>query len=490
MRSGIRSSAVVVVTAVLITWLTACESRAPEARPWCPAVPGHHVDCDVVTRNLVESRRDLGTTDVGYAVVRHTGAGAAAGTIVPNPGGPGVPVIAESGEWVQRVSGLLDRYDLLLIDPRGTGVSSAVDCGVSTADFNLGSREQQRDAVATCADKLGPRAAGYTSAATADDFDAVRARLGADRLVLYGSSYGTYLMPIYAARHPDRVRSIVLAGAYPLDFDLLQRPNAEAVSLVLQRICERSRLCDGNTAVADLHTVAARLRTQPITLTHPRPVVLTEGELANLTFETATSDVGQDPNALVPLGMLPAALHEAVRGNDGPLRDFAERGLAEPDDENIGLYIAVACNDYPTLWASNATVPQREQQYRQAVAGIDLGAFSAEGFDAGQRDGGDVCIRWPAVEHVRADSAALPDAPVLVLAGDLDAITPVANSKRAAAQFPHATFISVPNLGHTPNEEPSGCVAGIVARFIETASPDPESCLDSIPPIKVTPSAN
>ncbi|KZM69517.1 alpha/beta fold hydrolase [Nocardia terpenica] len=490
MRSSrIRSSVLILAATVLVGWITGCANRSP-ARAWCPAVPGHRVECGIVTRPLVANRPDLGTTDVGYAVVRHGRPGAAAGTIVPNPGGPGVPVIANSDDAVQRVAGLLDEYDLVLIDPRGTGVSDAVNCGVSTVDYNLGSREEQREMVGTCADKLGPRAAGYTSAATADDFDAIRARLGVDKLVLYGSSYGTYLMPVFARRHPDRVRSIVLAGAYPLDFDLLQRPNAEAVSLALQRICDRSHACDGNTAVADLHAVATRLRTRPIPVAHPRPVLLTEGELANLVFETATSDVSADPNALVPLGTLPAALHESVRGDDGPLRAFAETGLSEPDDENIDLYIAVVCNDYPTLWQPNATVPQREQQYARAVAGIDLGPFSAEGFDAGQRDGGDACIRWPAATHVQATGDALPDVPVLALTGDLDAVTPEANGRLAAARFPHATFVTVPNTGHTPGVEPTGCVTGIVARFIRTGNPEPTSCVADLPPIKVTPVTN
>ncbi|MFI5776649.1 alpha/beta fold hydrolase [Nocardia sp. NPDC051570] len=490
MRSRVRPLGILVAAMMMAAWLTACGDRG-SALPWCPVVPGHRVDCDVVSRALVVNRPELGTTDVGYAVVRHSRTDvAAAGTIAPNPGGPGVPMITNPASAVKQVAGLLDDYDLLLIDPRGTGVSAAVNCGVSTAEFNHGTREQQKDAVARCADTLGPRAAGYTSAATVDDFDAVRERLGVDKLVLYGSSYGTYLMPIYAQRHPDRVRSIVLAGAYPLDFDLLQRPNAEAVSLTLQRICERSHACDGNTAVADLRVLAARLRTQPITVGDPQPALLTEGEFANLVFETATSDVGADPNALVPLGTLPAALHEAALGNDGPLREFAELALAEPDDENIDLFITVVCNDYPTLWSSNAAVPQREQQYRQAIAGIELGAFSAEGFDAGQRDGGDICIRWPSVDHVQPNADKLPDVPVLVLSGDLDAITPDTNGRLAATPFPHATFVSVPNTGHTPDEEPTGCVAGIVSRFVRTGGTEPPSCLDDIPPIRVTPVAH
>jgi pimeloyl-ACP methyl ester carboxylesterase len=45
--------------------------------------------------------------------------------------------------------------------------------------------------------------------------DAVRATIGVERLDLYGSSYGTYLMTVYG-RHPEHVRSIVLDTGYPI----------------------------------------------------------------------------------------------------------------------------------------------------------------------------------------------------------------------------------------------------------------------------------
>lgn len=66
--------------------------------------------------------------------------------------------------------------------------------------------------VERCAKNLGPKAAGYTSAATADGIDAIRDHLGVPQLSLYGLSYGTYLMPVYASRHPERVRNIVLSA--------------------------------------------------------------------------------------------------------------------------------------------------------------------------------------------------------------------------------------------------------------------------------------
>lgn len=500
MRSAV---SVVLAAAVIGGLVTGCgqegtpDTASAVVQPaWCPTVPGRTVECGTLPRPLVADKPELGTIDVGYAVVRRTRLDApAAGTIMPNPGGPGVPLTSHAAEAAMLSAGLSEDHDVLLIDARGTGVSSELDCGANEDEFALGTREQQRQMIARCAEKLGPKAAGYTSAATVDDFDAVRAKLGIDKVVPYGISYGTYLLPIYAQRYPDRVRAMVLSGAYPADFDRLQRPNAEAVSLALQRICERSRVCDGNTAVADLKTVNDRLRTKPITVEGKLPILLDEGKLGTLIFEGATSEVGADPTAMTPLGMLPAALHRAAAGDDTGLREFVRSVTAAPGYENIDLYMTVACNDYAQLWSPGADPAQRKQQYRDALNGASgqFGAFSAEGFGAAQRDGGDACIGWPGIpNHQRPDqlTAPMPQVPVLVLSGDLDAITPDANGQRAAARFPGATFVSVPNTGHVPDMEPSGCVVGLITQFVRTGSTGSTDCVATIPPIAVAPVTN
>ncbi|WP_228118082.1 alpha/beta fold hydrolase [Rhodococcus erythropolis] len=502
MSSVFRSSMSVALAVTVVGLATGCVaevSSSPPPQPvWCPTVAGHEVDCGVMNRELVEGRPDLGGVDVGYAIVRHSrDEEPAAGTILPNPGGPGAGMIESAAMVVEVAGSLLDDHDLLLVDPRGTGVSSPLDCGADEPTFRTGMREQQLQIVEQCGNTLGPRAAGYTSAATADDFDAVRERLGIPKLTLYGISYGTYLMPVYAQRHPEHVQSMVLTGAFPLDFDRLQRPTAQAVSLTLRRICDRSQACDGETTVEDLRTVAARMQVEPITVDAAgQSMLLTEGKLGNLIFESATTSVGADPEEMTPLGLLPSALHAAANGDDGPLREWAAAIVSGPELDSVDPFITISCNDYATLWSADATTAEREQQYRDSIAHADptdFGAFSAQGWGAAQRDGGDICLRWPgSVNDPRPDQVQdpMPDVPVLVLSGDLDAITPDANGELAAAQFPSATFVSVPNTGHVPDLEPSGCVISIVGTFLGTGMPGPTECLATIPPIQVAPVSN
>jgi proline iminopeptidase len=53
---------------------------------------------------------------------------------------------------------------------------------------------------------------GYTVARQVADLEAVRARIGADRVVLFGASWGATLAAEYLAAHPDRVARMVLTS--------------------------------------------------------------------------------------------------------------------------------------------------------------------------------------------------------------------------------------------------------------------------------------
>ncbi|MGW2224290.1 alpha/beta fold hydrolase [Streptomyces formicae] len=497
-RVGLAVGAMALVVGALPDVAVAVRGDVPAVPEWCAAVtvPGHRVDCGALERPLVTGKPELGTVGVSYAVVRHSAPGTAAGTVAVNPGGPGEVAIGKAELFALGLGDLLKDHDLLLVDPRGTGRSERIPCGVGDAEYRFGTRARQRAAVERCAENLGPKAAGYTTAATADDIDAVRARIGVRQLSLYGLSYGTYLMPVYAARHPERVRSLVLSGAYPHEFDPLARPSAQAVSLALRRVCERGApaACDGKRAVKDLATAAARLRarpmTVPITTEHGSyQVKFTEGKLANLLYEAASREVGMAPDEPSLLGDLPHALHRFAKGDTAPLRALVKEDGATGSTEDQAPYIAVVCNDYRTAWDKRAPKDVRRRQYRAALKGAAPGAhgaFSAKGFTEGPTDGGDVCVGWPR-RSAPEPKLSLPDVPVLVLSGDLDANTPDANGKAAAGQFRDSRFFSVRNTGHVPEMELSGCVTGVSTRFLRTGAPGDTSCLRALPPIAVRP---
>ncbi|NJP79691.1 alpha/beta hydrolase [Streptomyces sp. AA8] len=496
---GSSGSGAAPVTAPASVSVSVSASASATAPAWCPAIGGHRVDCGRLGRPLVTGKPELGEVKVSYAVVRHSAPGPAKGTVAVNPGGPGETSVDKAEAFAWGLEGLLKDHDLLLVDPRGTGASEPVPCGVTDAEYRFGTRAQQRAAVERCAGNLGPRAAGYASAATADDIDAIRAHLGVQKLSLYGLSYGTYLMPVYASRHPEHVRNIVLSGAFPLALDPLARPSAQAVSLSLRRVCERSVpvACDGRQAVKDLATTAARLRGRPITvpITTDHGVYkkrFTEDKLANLVFEAASSQVGFEPDKPSLLGQLPHALDRFVKGDAAPLRKLVQEEGKTGSTVDQAPYIAVTCNDYRKAWSKDAPLPERWRQYNAALAAVrpgEHGAFSAKGFTEGTTDAGDVCIGWPRenTPGPQPTKPELPDVPVLVLSGDLDANTPDASGKKAAEQFRNSRFFSARNMGHVPELEQSRCVTGVSSHFLRTGEPGDTSCMRALPPITVAP---
>jgi pimeloyl-ACP methyl ester carboxylesterase len=456
----------------------------PAQAPACVPVPA--AECGSVQVPLFRSRPAGPTIDIGYALIRHRDPAvpAARGTVVINPGGPGDDVIRNAAEWTERLAGLLADHDLLLIDPRGAGRSHPLRCGVAALPAT---RNGLVRAIARCRTALGRQARAYTSAATADDFEAVRAHLGIAKLDLFGMSYGTYLMTVFAQRHAASVRSIVLSSAFPLRFDMWARANARAVRLAIRRVCARSMTgkCSGARSVRQLGRLARRLRANPI---HYR----LQGE-RRILDETALAGIAY--GADVNIGQLPAIVRAALQGKNRPLITAARTLMplsgsqAPGGPPDLALAAAILCNDYPTLWDRRAPIPVRLRQFaarRVRLARSGFRPFSAHAWTSAIIDRGNTCIRWPDRHGpTQRTTGPFPDVPVLITSGDLDPNVPTAEGRQTARQFPHAQVVEVPNAGHVPEGEATGCAASITYAFIRDQRLGDTSCLANIPPVPV-----
>ncbi|MFC8080152.1 alpha/beta fold hydrolase [Streptomyces sp. NPDC057307] len=92
------------------------------------------------------------------------------------PGGP-----MQSSEYLGELGGLSAHRRLIMLDPRGTGGSAVPE-----------------DPASYRCDRL------------VDDVEALRVRLGLDRMDLLGHSGGVNLAALYVARHPERVGRLAL----------------------------------------------------------------------------------------------------------------------------------------------------------------------------------------------------------------------------------------------------------------------------------------
>jgi pimeloyl-ACP methyl ester carboxylesterase len=440
--------------------------------------------CGHVDVPLDRANPGLGTIAVAFAFMPHRDASQpSSGTILPNPGGPGVAVIGSAeAPYAQSFAPLLDRWDLVLVDPRGTGRSGALACGsLGNVGVLFGPAERLGAAIGACGRELGPRAALYNSAAVADDIDAVRAALGVERFDLWGDSYGGFLMPVYAARYPARVRSVVLNGAQPVAFDPWGRDRLAAARRAIRLVCARTRRCRGDAVLRDVGRLAGRLRRHPVGFT-----VLAGGRRYRSKLdEAALARVVFASGQAAAYGRIPAAVASALNGDIAPLRQLAENDLLafaailRDPSFSFAQNLATNCHDYPHAFSYADTPTTRISTYEQARAAIGARAFRPFSADAWTRAGqaGATCLEWPddpTAASPLPPGTPLPDVPVLALSGDLDANAPSAGGRLAAAQFARATFVEIPNAGHTPVSAP--CAAELALRFVATLTVGPRAC--------------
>lgn len=445
--------------------------------------------CGRVTVPLVRANPALGTTEVAFALVtRRDDRSPSQGTIAYNPGGPGAATIAQGDELAAGLfKPLRDHRDLLLLDVRGTGQSQVLSCAAISPALAFADAAATNAANGACGRSLGAKTAGYGSAEVADDLDDVRAALGVDRLDLWGESWGTYLMPVYAARHAAHVRSIVLSGAYPLDFDPWGRPQIAAARRAIRLECARTRRCDAATVLRQTARLARRLREHPVTTTvrvgeDLVPYRLGEGAIASLLYAPLDASV---------FGRIPAAVRSALAGDLAPLARLNEHSLAlfsllrSQDPQVLASFssaanAALSCHDYPRVYSFADPVATRKQVYADALKRLDPRAFrpvSPQAWTESGIEGADACIAWPddqTAGRPLPPGTAMPDVPVLVLSGDLDTNTPSAMGRQAAAQFPNGRFAEVPNVGHTPSDVACGAALGL--RFVKTLRANLRAC--------------
>ena len=478
--------------------LAALPSSAAAQRPARPCKDGSGARCGSLLVPLYRGAPDGGggKLRIHFRVYPRTDrTRPALEPIVTVEGGPGYPSIDSAEGYLFLLGPLRRRHDMIVVDNRGTGRSGAINCPRLQAGKGIYDRE-----VGRCARRLGRAANAYGTGAAADDLAALLDRLRVPVVNVYGDSYGTYFAQAFAVRHRERVRAVVLDAAYAVDgFDPWIREESVAIRFAWEEICRRSASCGAEAPLEELRQMSERLE--------ERPLVGTGRDADGLPHRvrvdgSALGQIAGDASYYYSIYRdLLAAQRAYLRGDRAPLlriaaEDLPFTGGGPVKSYSEGAYAAVACHDYPTIWDRSSPLPERQAQLRAARALLAPDAYAPFAnpvwlrslyIDQAVRG----CIRWP--EPTRPDppvpvGATYPDMPVLVLDGDLDVITPMGDSIRAASLFPSATLVPVANVGHvTALADFDGCTSGIVRRFLRTLSPGDTSCAARTQEIHVVP---
>ncbi|GAA0941178.1 alpha/beta fold hydrolase [Nonomuraea longicatena] len=375
------------------------------------------------------------------------------GTVVANLGGPS-PAIHGVPYAQQTLGPVLERKNLLMMDPRGLGKSSPLQCP--------GASLLTPEKIAACAERIGPRGAYFTADQASHDLDAVRKALGLGTVSFYGNSYGTLYAQAYAARYPRSLDAIFLDSAMTIGRDGYTTWENYFPSAIrnLGVTCERSKACAAlpGTPSEIWARLVERLRERP----DPDVTVFQSFALKGMDRPV----FGRESVA---------AAHAYLRGDRAPLHRLARlipKTMPPMEDPSFAGYLAYRCGDGTFPFGRDApSAERRAQAERYYERERPLGPYQiTEVFPAiGSLE---PCIDWPTPRHSppRPPGQALPSVPVLVMAGELDFETPadLADTMRA---FPNATVVSVPFGGHALAGAPGpmgDCVRGMLRTFLTT----------------------
>jgi len=385
-------------------------------------------------------------------------------------GGPGQAAV-ELATGLNRVfSEVRKTRDIILVDQRGTGESSALSCEFEAIDNVYSSLADalKPQEVKDCVAQFKGDVTQYNSENAIRDFDAIRTALGHEKLNIYGGSYGTRAGLVFMRMFPESLESVVLDSVGPIEvpIGMFGQSGARSFNLLIDN-CKKSESCHKAfpNLAEEFQSVKARLAKEAVSIDilHPRlgtptKLVIDDTKFTgNLRFQL----YGMEGRSMVPL-----VIHQAFLGNYQPLVGL----MARTEDEQLvytGLLFNIVCNeDIPRLSAQDKAV------------------------DANNNfDGTDSHLAWDMVcpffpEYRPSEDfyqSVTADIPTLILSGNLDPVTPPSNGEYSAKSLPNSHHIVVENASHTVAM--STCASDIVNEFLTSKTPKKldESCLDDIP---------
>lgn len=414
-----------------------------------------------------------GEIDLHVAVVDALAEDAREDPLVVIAGGPGQAASAFYAGLQGAFEPIRRQRDIVLIDQRGTGRSTPLDCaageGLEALDV-----AGTLAAIRACLDGLGVDPRWFTTSLAVADLERVRAALGYQRWNLYGVSYGTRVALHYLRRYREATRRVILDGVLPPDVPLgpeIPIHAQSALDQLLQR-CARVPACARAWPRLGerFRTVLGALETAPAPVEVPDP---RSGELRSfdLQRDQLAGAIRLALYAPENAAILPPLIDAAARGDYRPIAASVLLIGAQFEEEVAqALNFSIVCAEDVPAWPK-----------------IDRSMLTRTFFGARQIDTLlAACAFWPR-GPVDADfhDPVVSDAPVMLLSGGADPITPPGYAKRAAAHLANALEVVLPELGHGMARV--GCVPRSMEAFL--SADDPMSidtgCVEAVAPFPI-----
>ena len=416
--------------------------------------------------------------EIELALIRQPARGERIGSLLMNPGGPGVSgydAVATSLD-VAVTDALQDRYDIVGFDPRGVGRSTAVDClapkeldqllyaparGVrGTNDWLTSQNELTHRFGQACLRNTGDLLANVDTASSARDLDMLRAALGEEQLAYLGYSYGAYLGTVYAGLFPEKVGRLVLDG--PIDpsltraaITLAQAVGFETALRSYLTACIPAASCPFQGTADDALPVVREI----LDAVARNPIPSTDGRV--LSVDSLLIAIAAPLYLKETWPVLDTVFTTVVAGQAEVALSVVDGYYGRnPDGDYSGnlpeAIRAVNCLDHT---AQNNVEVMKEEARQLSKSAPHLGVYFSFG---------DVsCLSWPFQSDLERVAIAAPGAaPILVLGTTGDPSTPHAWAVAVASQLESGVLVTRTGEGHTAFNKGDTCVDAAVEQYL------------------------
>ena len=395
------------------------------------------------------------------------------GSMLVNPGGPGfggtdLPENAES----YFSTTLIDTFDIIGWDPRGTGTSiPAIDCTedydrfFASGDITPDTDEERADIVASteeftqaCFDNNGDLLPYVGTNNVARDMDMIRAALGEQKITYFGFSYGSELGATWATMFPSTVRAAVFDGATDPTSNYMQGGLDQAKGFETEFTkflaqCSDNKKCpfyNNGNAEGAFDTLIKELDVRPLVVSKSR---------VSVNQAIAYTAVSEAMYSSTMWSELEVALRDAQKGDGSGLLSLFDSYYRRSPDGKYGneleAFNAIMCLDDPgpkTVKEDDSYIPK----FLEIAPRLGI-SFT----------GGYSCVFWPAKPDPRIEITGKGAGPIIVVGTTGDAATPLASSRKMASTLEDGRLIVVDENRHTGYGS-NDCVGTAVDNYLIT----------------------
>jgi pimeloyl-ACP methyl ester carboxylesterase len=398
--------------------------------------------------NVPENRLDDQSRQIAISYVRFPATGSKKGPpIIYLAGGPGGSGIATAkGGRFPLFMALRQFGDVIALDQRGTGQSESASACQSSQQLSLTKAyssndiaEHYRKAALECVtqwQQQGFDVNGYTTVQNAWDIDDLRQHLGADKITLWGISYGSHLALAAMELFEERIEKVIIASAEGLNQTVKLPSRTDRYFERLQQTIDakaelKQRYPDLKALMARVHR---SLEQQPLLVDIPAK----DGSVSSMLFQKShmqmlASMMIADPSSY--LGMLLQLYATLDSGSKDMLVQVLQYGMF--DNKAISFRLMPMAMDIAS-GISESRLKTVNKQAETSLLGLWLNFPMPQlngivpGLDLGD------AFRQPKPRQV----------PTLLLSGTLDGRTYPQGQVEATRHLKNLTQVTVINAGH------------------------------------------